>query len=71
MAENVVIIKKPSRKKSGGAKKIGRNIAKCKAYRQLGIREINKSRKKLKHEKRVAKKAAKLAAKLAARAGRE
>jgi len=49
-------------KKSGGAKKIGRNAAKCKAYRALGIREVNKARKKVRHEKRVAKKAAKLAA---------
>ncbi len=49
-------------RKSGGAKKIGRNAAKCKAYRDAGTREINKARKAAKHKKRVAKKAAKKAA---------
>ena len=61
-----IIIKKVSRKKSGGAKKIGRNIAKCKVYRTLGIREKNKARKA--HKEKV--KAAKLARKRARRAVR-
>ncbi len=57
MADQVVIIKKVSRKKSGGAKKIGRNIAKCKVYRALGIREKNKARKARKEKVKAAKKA--------------
>lgn len=48
-------------KKSGGAKKYGRNLAKCARYRLLQTREVNKARKARKHKKRVAKKAAKLA----------
>ncbi len=43
-------------RKSGGAKKYGRNVAKCKVYRESGTRERNKARKA--HKERV--KAAKL-----------
>ena len=50
-----------SKKKSGGAKKIGRSIAKCAAYKALGTRKKNKARKA--HKERV--KAAKLARKRA------
>ena len=58
--------KKPGRK-SGGAKKYGRNLAQCKRYRDLGTREKNKARK----AKKEAKKAEKLAAKKARRAAKE
>ena len=54
-------IKKTSRKKSGGAKKIGRSLKKCAVYKALGIRDKNKARKA--HKERV--KAAKLARKRA------
>lgn len=37
------------------AKKTGRNKLKCKAYKDLGIREQNKARKAEKEAKRVAK----------------
>lgn len=37
------------------AKKAGRNKAKCKTYRDRGIREINKARKAEKEAKRVAR----------------
>ncbi len=43
------------KKKSGGAKKIGRNEAKCKVYRQNGTREVNKARKAHKEEVKRAK----------------
>ena len=38
-----------SGKKSGGAKKIGRNGARCKIYRDRGVREKNKARKVRRH----------------------
>ena len=38
--------------KGGGAKKYGRNRAKCQRYRTRGIREKNKTRRRLKHLKR-------------------
>ena len=41
-----------SGKKSGGAKKIGRNGARCKVYRDRGVREKNKARKIRRHLKR-------------------
>lgn len=47
-------------KRKGGAKKIGRNVAKCKVYRDLGVREKNKARK----ARKEAVKAAKLVRKL-------
>jgi len=48
---------KQSRK--GGAKKYGRNLAKCKAYRDRGQREINKTRKARKEAKKAERKALK------------
>lgn len=55
------------KKKSGGAKKIGRNVAKCKVYRDRGIREMNKARK----AKKEVTKAAKLARKKARRVDKD
>lgn len=55
------------KKKSGGAKKIGRNVAKCKVYRDRGTREMNKARK----AKKEVTKAAKLARKRERRAKRD
>jgi len=49
-------IKKKTRKKSGGDKKHGRNLAKCALYRREGRREKNKERKQRKHLKRLSKK---------------
>lgn len=46
-------------KRKGGAKKYGRNLAKCKAYRDSFTRERNKKRKARKEAKKTAKKAAK------------
>lgn len=37
------------RKKSGGARKLGRNLAKCDLYRKRGIRERNKRRRLTRH----------------------
>jgi len=51
-------------RKKGGARKIGRDTAKCKIYKAYGIRERNKERKA---RKEVAK-AAKFARKVARRA---
>ncbi len=48
-------IKGVSKKKSGGAKKLGRNAKKCTAYRQAGTREKNKARRLLKAFKREAR----------------
>lgn len=45
---------KQSRK--GGAKKYGRSLAKCKAYRDRGQREINKARKARKEAKKLQRK---------------
>ena len=45
-------------KKKGGARKIGRNLASCKQYRDKGRREANKSRKQKKIAKMMEKKAA-------------
>jgi len=53
------VLKNVSRKKSGGAKKIGRSLKKCAVYKSLGTREKNKARKA--HREVV--KAAKLARK--------
>ena len=44
-------------RRKGGAKKIGRSLVKCKAYRDAGTREKNKARKARKEAKKVAKKA--------------
>lgn len=49
------------KRKSGGAKKIGRNEAKCKAYKAAGTREKNKARKARKEAKKTAKFAARKA----------
>ena len=45
--------------KGGGAKKIGRNKAKCARYRSAGIREKNKARKAVKQKTIEAKNKAK------------
>ena len=63
MDVKAVIKGKGTRKKSGGGKKIGRNAAKCKRYRDLGIRENNKARKARKELKKSEKLAAKRARK--------
>ena len=44
-------------KRKGGAKKIGRSLAKCKAYRDAGTREKNKARKARKEAKKALKRA--------------
>ena len=62
---DVVIKKVGKRKKSGGGKKIGRSVAKCKRYRDAGTREKNKARKQVKQACKEAKKAEKLARKRA------
>ena len=54
-------IKNVSRKKSGGAKKIGRSLKKCAVYKALGIREKNKLRKANKEKVKAAKLARKRA----------
>ena len=46
---------KQSRKKSGGAKKIGRSLKKCAKYRAEGTREKNKARRLAKEERRQAR----------------
>lgn len=43
-------------RKSGGARKIGRNKVKCELYKKQGKREINKKRKQEKHLKKLQKK---------------
>ena len=45
-----------SGKKSGGAKKIGRNGARCKIYRDRGVREKNKARKVARHIRAIERK---------------
>lgn len=47
---------KQKSRKSGGARKIGRNKDKCNHYRLEGRREKNKKRKQEKHRKRMEKK---------------
>jgi hypothetical protein len=54
-----------NQRKKGGARKIGRNLAQCKVYRDRGTREFNKARKQAKHRKALEKKAARKARKLA------
>jgi len=44
-----------TQRKKGGARKIGRNIAKCKVYRDAGTREKNKRRKARKEVKKAEK----------------
>jgi hypothetical protein len=44
-------------KRKGGARKIGRSLAKCKAYRDAGTREKNKARKARKEAKKALKRA--------------
>ena len=61
MDVKLVVKKKTSRKKSGGAKKIGRSLAKCARYRLLGTREMNKARKARKERKKAEKLALKRA----------
>lgn len=48
-------------KRKGGAKKIGRNEVKCKAYERAGTREANKARKARKEVVKAAKLARKKA----------
>ena len=48
-------------RRKGGAKKYGRSLAKCKAYRLAGTREKNKARKARKEAKKAEKRAAKKA----------
>jgi len=43
---------KRSKKKSGGAKKIGRSLKKCAKYRAEGTREKNKARRIAKEARR-------------------
>ncbi len=52
MEINYVPKPKQSRKKSGGAKKIGRNLKKCAQYRAEGRREKNKARRIAKEARR-------------------
>jgi len=52
---NYVPKPKQSKKKSGGAKKIGRNLKKCAIYRSEGRREKNKARKIAKEARRQEK----------------
>jgi hypothetical protein len=50
----IIKVKKTPGRKSGGARKIGRNILKCSTYKSSGTREKNKVRrykKMLKHTK--------------------
>lgn len=42
-------------RKSGGSRKVGRNVVKCKRYRDENRREKNKKRKALKLKKKYAK----------------
>lgn len=53
---DTVVKVKTSKRQSGGARKIGRNLKKCKAYELAGQREINKKARL----KRVAKREARL-----------
>ena len=59
---------KKTGKKSGGAKKYGRNLEKCARYRAAGRREFNKARKARKIARMLEKKAARKARKLAEKA---
>ena len=52
-------------RKSGGARKYGRNLEKCARYRLEGRREHNKRRKALKEQKKAEKLARKRARRLA------
>lgn len=52
---------KGRKNKGGGAKKIGRNLAKCAKYKALGTLEKNKARKAKTQAHKEEKKTAKLA----------
>jgi hypothetical protein len=52
-----------TRRKSGGDKKHGRNLAKCARYKSQNRREKNKIRRQKKHLKRVEKKVRRLVGK--------
>jgi len=49
--------KEKKQRPKGGSRKIGRSLEKCRLYRLMGKREINKKRKIAKHLKRMEKKA--------------
>jgi len=56
MSDGVIIVKTPKRTSGGGGqRKYGRNTKKCAKYSLEGRREKNKSRKKVKQNKRMAK----------------
>lgn len=46
-------------KNRNGSRKYGRNLVKCKRYRDAGAREKNKARREAKRQKMFAKRAAK------------